>query len=419
MRSNKSSKPKLLVSTSTFVRHTDDEQPRFILDLVKALQEYFSVTVLAPSFPGASATDRIEGVEVVRFRYAPLQSMETLAYGGGIMVQLKRQRLKFLLLPLFLWGQRRALARLCRDQNFDAIHAHWAIPQALVACSIPKKRRGPLITTCHGGDIYVCEKSQLKRFLSFCLRRSDKVVTVSEELRRLSASLMPEARVDRALDCIPMGIELKSYCATKATRTDASAAGHRDFVVTFVGRLVAKKGVATLIDALHRLRAQGTSGRRAVLQIIGDGPLRKTLQDQVVASGLQDSVTFLGWRHHLELPGLLRASDACVVPSVHADDGDKDGLPVTLLEAAASGTVVIGSEIAGIPDFIKHEENGLLCPPGDAAALADCLHRLMSDDDLRAQLAQKALEDVGSYNWPVIGQRYSKIINEAICENAL
>ena len=118
------SKYKLLVSTSTFVRHVDDMQPRFVLDLAKSLQAHFSIVVLAPSYPGACDIETIDGVKVVRFRYAPFRSLETLGYSGGIMAQISRRPLKALLLPFFLWGQRRALSRLCKNQHFDAINAH-------------------------------------------------------------------------------------------------------------------------------------------------------------------------------------------------------------------------------------------------------------------------------------------------------
>ena len=99
-----------------------------------------------------------------------------------------------------------------------------------------------------------------------------------------------------------------------------------------------------------------------------------------------------------------------------ARDGDKDGLPVTLLEAAASGTPVIGSDVAGIPDYLIHEKNGLLCPPGDANALAKQLHRLMTDEELRQKLTAQGLEDVRAFDWRDIGMLYAAIINDAIAK---
>ena len=409
-------KYKLLVSTSTFVRQVDDLQPRFVLDLVKSLQSHFSIVVLAPSYPGACDMETIDGVKVIRFRYAPFRSLETLAYNGGIMAQLVRRPLKALLIPFFFWGQRRALSRLCSDQHFDAINAHWSIPQALIACTLQNNQRIPLITTCHGGDVYLFNKSPFKALLAFCLRRSNKVVAVSEELRELCAQLIGDSTKEKDLVRVPMGVHLVSYDGSKWTPASASAQESGDFVVTFVGRLVAKKGVATLIDAIHRLPKRLSSNRKVVLQIIGDGILRKSHENQAAALGLSDRVHFIGWRSQDQLPELLRTSDICVIPSLLARDGDKDGLPVALLEAAASGTPVIGSDVAGIPDYLIHEKNGLLCPPGDANALAKQLHRLMTDEELRQKLTVQGLEDVRSYDWHDIARRYAVIINEAIAE---
>lgn len=409
-------KYKLLVSTSTFVRHVDDLQPHFVLDLVKSLQSYFSIVVLAPSYPGACDMETIDGVKVVRFRYAPFRSLETLAYSGGIMAQISRRPLKVLLLPFFLWGQRRALSRLCSGQHFDAINAHWSIPQALIACTLPKNQRLRLITTCHGGDVHLLHKSPFKALLAFCLRRSDKVVAVSEELRDVCAQLIGSSTREKDLSKVPMGIHLASFSGRKWTQANASARESGDFMVTFVGRLVEKKGLATLIEAMHSLPKRLSSNRKVVLQVIGDGILRKSLENQAAAMGLGGRVHFIGWRSQRQLPDLLRASDVCVIPSVPARDGDKDGLPVTLLEAAASGTPVIGSDIAGIPDFLKHEKNGLLYSHGDANALAKQLRRLMTDEVLREKLAKQALKDVRAYDWHNIARRYAAIINDAIAK---
>ncbi len=407
---------KLLVSTSTFVRHVDDLQPRFVLDLAKSLQAHFSIVVLAPSYPDACDIETIDGIKVVRFRYAPLRSLETLSYSGGIMAQISRRPLKALLLPFFLWGQRQALSRLCKEQHFDAINAHWSIPQALIACTLPKNQRLPLITTCHGGDVHVFHKSPFKALLAFCLRRSDKVVAVSEELRDLCAQLIGSSIRENVLSKVPMGIHFASYNRLKFKWADTSARESGDFIVTFVGRLVEKKGLATLIDAMHSLPKRLSSNRKVVLQVIGDGILRKSLENRAAAVGLGERVHFIGWRSQRELPDLLRASDVCVIPSVRARGGDKDGLPVTLLEAAASGTPVIGSDIAGIPDFLKHDKNGLLYPQGDENALAKQLLRLMTDEELREKLTKQALEDARAYDWQDIARRYAVIINDAIAK---
>ena len=223
----------------------------------------------------------------------------------------------------------------------------------------------PVIVTCHGGDVYPFYGSPLKAILSAVLRRSTKVVPVSRELTVLCQGLLGSSEQKDKVSTVPMGVSLPSYDIAPAAPKIEPIKTQGVFTAIFVGRLVRKKGVKPLLDALKLLRSDDNSHHHIKLAIVGDGNDREFLESYAADSGLGDSVTFLGWRNHTHLPHLLAAADVCVVPSIHADTGDKDGLPVILLEAAASGTTIIASEIAGIPDFISHRENGLLFPPGN------------------------------------------------------
>ena len=104
-------KPRLLVTTSTLPRFEDDPEPRFVVDLARALADRFEITVLAPSFPGAAPRARLFGVDVIRYRYAPVKRWERLAYPGGIMSRLRADPLNWLLVPGMIIGQAIALRR--------------------------------------------------------------------------------------------------------------------------------------------------------------------------------------------------------------------------------------------------------------------------------------------------------------------
>lgn len=97
-------KPKLLVTASTFPRWEGDTEPRFILDLSKALLEYFDVTVLAPAYPGAKTKEVLEGVKVIRYHYFPIHKWETLCYPGAIVPRIKEKKIRALLVPFLLGG---------------------------------------------------------------------------------------------------------------------------------------------------------------------------------------------------------------------------------------------------------------------------------------------------------------------------
>ena len=145
----------------------------------------------------------------------------------------------------------------------------------------------------------------------------------------------------------------------------------------FVGRLVEKKGVSVLLEALSLLD-QGAYD----VCVVGDGPLRASLTKQ--AAGLP--VSFVGVLGREALPAERGAASIAVFPSVPAASGDQDGLPVALLEAMSSGCAVVASDLPGLRDAIEDGQSGLLTTPGSAKELAEALRRLLLDPDLYAQL---------------------------------
>ena len=155
MAGPRANKPRLLVLASTYPRWLDDHEPGFVHELAKRQVERFEVTVLTSSAPGAALHERIDGVEVIRYRYAP-RTMETLVYGGGISTNLRRAPWKWALVPSFVAAQGAAAHRLHAQKRFDVVHAHWLIPQGLVARSLRARGTGqvPYVVTSHGGDLY-------------------------------------------------------------------------------------------------------------------------------------------------------------------------------------------------------------------------------------------------------------------------
>ena len=125
-------KPTLVITTSTFPRWEADSEPRFVYDLSRRLTAWFNVIVLAPHAAGAKTTELWHGMQIYRYRYAPT-AWETLAYNGGITANLKQKPWKMLLLPLFFAGQCWALHKLLKTYPVAVVHAHWLIPQGLMA----------------------------------------------------------------------------------------------------------------------------------------------------------------------------------------------------------------------------------------------------------------------------------------------
>ncbi len=153
-----------------------------------------------------------------------------------------------------------------------------------------------------------------------------------------------------------------------------------------IGRAVAKKGFDDLLDALAKLPC--TLNWR--LTHIGGGEKLGALQAQARALGLDERIVWAGPKAQDEVIAALRAADLFVLPSKEAGDGDRDGLPNVVMEAASQGLPIVATDFAGIPEFVRDRVEGLLVPPGDVAALAAALGELAGAPDKRAALGDAA-----------------------------
>jgi colanic acid/amylovoran biosynthesis glycosyltransferase len=150
-----------------------------------------------------------------------------------------------------------------------------------------------------------------------------------------------------------------------------------------VATLAEKKGHRYLIEAAARLRDKDVSVR---ILLVGDGPLRPKLEQLVSTYELESVVTFRRYVPHSELQSLYASADVFVLPAVVTPEGDRDGLPVVLMEALAAGCIVISTPVSGIPELIVEGVSGLLVPERDADALASAIEIVTGDAELRRTL---------------------------------
>jgi len=134
---------------------------------------------------------------------------------------------------------------------------------------------------------------------------------------------------------------------------------------------------------IEACRALAGAGERFTCTIAGDGP--ETGHLKRLAEGLP--VRFAGAVANRDVPELLSGTDLFVLPCRVSGDGDRDGIPVVLMEAMAQGVCAVSGDLPTIRELIRDGESGCLVPPGDPAALAACLRRLIADPDLRRRLA--------------------------------
>jgi glycosyltransferase involved in cell wall biosynthesis len=154
-------------------------------------------------------------------------------------------------------------------------------------------------------------------------------------------------------------------------------------MILSVGRLVEKKGFPELLHACALLVEQG---RRFTCVIYGEGPMGDALVKLRDDLGLGGTVSLAGARSQSELVGAFQSADVFALTPFVAADGDRDGVPNVLVEAMACAVPVVSTSVGGIPDLVRHGQNGLLSPPRDVVAAAGHLASLLDDPDLRRRL---------------------------------
>ncbi|MEV6343003.1 glycosyltransferase [Actinoplanes sp. NPDC051851] len=253
----------------------------------------------------------------------------------------------------------------------DLVHAHFGGDGWLISDSA--RRLGvPLVVTVHGHDVTRQPRSRgakglrYRRNLRVMFARAALVVAVSEVIR--------EQAIRHGAD--PFRVRVH-YTGVPVPAAPPLVTKRWD--VAFVGRFVAKKGVDDLLTALSTM----TSPRPRAL-FIGDGELLGRMRDR--AAELRVDATFVGSESPAAVHRHLAESRILAAPSKTAPDGDTEGLPTTILEAAALGVPVAATRHSGIPEAVVHGETGLLTPEADPVALAGSLTRLLGDADLRHRL---------------------------------
>ncbi len=280
---------------------------------------------------------------------------------------------------------RKGAALLC-NPGYDAIICHFGPAGAM----LQQMRdigliRAPLVTIFHGYDLTNYLERVPRDYYRNLFERGDLFLPISDRWQDRLAELgcPPEqTRVQR------LGTDLDIF--THAVRRPSPDEPVR---LMSVARLVPKKGIEYGIRAVGRLAAAGVP---VTYDVIGDGPLRRELATLADELGLTDQVTFLGPRAHSEVAALMRDHHILLVPSVTDADGGMEGIPVVIMEAMASGLLVVASRHSGIPEIVRHGETGLLAPERDDTALAACLQAVVPDPDRWASLVHTARDLVHS-----------------------
>ncbi len=333
----------------------------------------------------AGHLNKYKPIYVGRDRFGdPPASAESVA-----LQDLKNRRRSLVKLWQIMTRDVRPYCELLQNSQPALIHAHFGV-EGVYALPLALRLGVPLVTTFHGFDATTSGKALIASgkpsWINYRLLRKqlakngDLFLCVSEFIRKRVIELgFPEERT--RLHYIGMDVQ----------RIETRSFEERQAVVLHVARLVEKKGTEYLIKAFAHVVSEVPDLR---LLIIGDGPLRSSLESLAGSLGLGQQVHFLGARPHEDVLLQIRKSALLVLPSVTANSGDAEGLGMVLLEAAASALPLIGTSHGGIPEAIIDGQTGYLVPERDVTALAQRIIMLMKDVGKRRDMGNKAREFV-------------------------
>jgi len=280
------------------------------------------------------------------------------------------------------------------------IHAHWATYPSTVAWSLARITGRRFSFTCHAHDIFLDHQLLARKMEEAAL-----AVTISRfNIEWLTQRVSEQASMRFAV----------VHCGVDLRRTDCELGGRNDRHIVAVGRLDPIKGFDVLVDALRQLNERNIEFRCTV---IGEGPLRAALEAQTHAHGLDGRIEWVGALPQEAVQAALRDAAIFALPCQVAADGNRDGIPVALMEAMANGCTVVTTAVSGIPELVEDDVNGLVVAERDAAGLADALQRLLGDSPLRRRLAVAGRARVErEFDAQTEARRLRQLMSEAVNE---
>jgi glycosyltransferase involved in cell wall biosynthesis len=266
-------------------------------------------------------------------------------------------------------------ARQMEALGVERIHAHFIWVNGVGAMIISSLIDIPFSLHPHAFGLFQRDPLNARRQLE----DATNIFTITEFNRNFIAS-MSEKILEKDIIVIHCGVDIEKF-----EPTDRISTGSQAPEILSIARLVEMKGMRYLIEACKILNEKNIPFR---CSIAGDGELKGELEELIQKLELDDKVKLLGSLKQTELIDLFQRSDIFALPCVVEEDGNRDGLPIVLMEAMAMKLPVISTPVAGIPELVHHEENGLLVASRDAAALAQALEKLVSDEALRKKYGE-------------------------------
>jgi len=286
----------------------------------------------------------------------------------------------------------------------DVIHAYFALPAGWVARLINIIYGTPYSVYFGGSDMPGANPSRYKKlypyitFLTRWIWRGAKISTVcSQGLLELGRKLDPE--YDFRL--VPNGVELSRFVPTERRPNPKVR-------ILFIGRLIARKGVQYVVQALPRI--QELCKVPFEVEVVGTGEMRSRLDELAMKLGVSHIIKYVGTVPYEKLHESYQGADIFVLTS------ESEGMPAVTLEAMGCGLPIVTTNVPGNQEIVREDENGYLIDVGDTEKLAQDLARLINDETLRKSMGVRSRQFLQAYEWREIIKRYEIILKEIINE---
>jgi glycosyltransferase involved in cell wall biosynthesis len=226
----------------------------------------------------------------------------------------------------------------------------------------------------------------------------DHLTVVSQAMR---VDLMKLGVESRKVSVIPMGVDLRRRFVPPSVPSRAES-------LLFVGRLVEKKGLRYLLEAMPKILKRFPL---AHLTVVGDGPSRLELETLVSDFGLRARVHFLGALKNEELPAVYHKAGIVVFPSMVSDDGDREGFGLVLVEALGCGCACVVTDLPAMMDIVQNNRTALVVRQKKPGELADAISTLLFNAGLQSAMAEEGRKHVlKHFDWDIIAEQYRSTV---------
>jgi glycosyltransferase involved in cell wall biosynthesis len=350
------------------------------------------VHVLTSRLPAEPAAETVEGVTVCR-----VLSWRRSLHECGLLGALTYIVFAFI-----------QLVRLARTYDYDVYHFYFGLPTGLLAPYVRFVLKKPYVLALRGSDVPGYDETDwfmrplhglLRPLSRFIWRNAQTVTVLSQNLRALALKTAPELETL----VIPNGVNCDQF-PVKPDRV-----GGAPMRLISVCRMVSRKGLEYLIEAMGELKKDGT-----VLELIGSGQNQRQIASLIRSRGLEDCIALPGYLEPDHLFKHYNRADVFVLPSLTESFGQ------VLLEALSCGLPVVASSVGGIPETIRHGRNGLLVPPRDANAIVEAVRWLAANPGHRTGMGRRNAEEARRrHGWGAVATRYEALYYRAVADRSL